>query len=137
MISHLEKTEEGPFLYRADVLSCAECAAEIFGLDPREIYTFAGMTKQVINLVHASLMEEHADEIRNFGRVLDRGLSLELLLSLIHISEPTRLGMISYAVFCLKKKKIQISEPTRRTPTSYAVFGLKKKNQNGTLWRRL
>src|SRR5450756_1784021 len=26
-------------------------------------------------------------------------------LSLIHISEPTRLGMISSAVFCLKKKK--------------------------------
>src|SRR5450756_985666 len=25
--------------------------------------------------------------------------------SVIHISEPTRLGMISYAVFCLKKKK--------------------------------
>src|SRR5450759_5307459 len=25
----------------------------------------------------------------------------QLLLSLIHISEPTRLGMISYAVFCL------------------------------------
>src|SRR5659263_310327 len=25
-------------------------------------------------------------------------------LSLIHTSEPTRLGMISYAVFCLKKK---------------------------------
>src|SRR5665648_1243743 len=31
----------------------------------------------------------------------------ELQLSLIHISEPTRLGMISYAVFCLKKKKKQ------------------------------
>src|SRR5450756_2701208 len=30
---------------------------------------------------------------------------LVLGLSLIHISEPTRLGMISYAVFCLKKKK--------------------------------
>src|SRR5450756_2966344 len=27
---------------------------------------------------------------------------LLLFLSLIHISEPTRLGMISYAVFCLK-----------------------------------
>src|SRR5450756_1184562 len=26
----------------------------------------------------------------------------DTLLSLIHISEPTRLGMISYAVFCLK-----------------------------------
>src|SRR5450756_437087 len=31
----------------------------------------------------------------------------EIDLSLIHISEPTRLGMISYAVFCLKKKKKQ------------------------------
>src|SRR5450756_56767 len=30
-------------------------------------------------------------------------MSLGLGLSLIHISEPTRLGMISYAVFCLKK----------------------------------
>eukprot|EP01017_Pseudomicrothorax_dubius_P027843 TRINITY_DN3255_c0_g1_i3.p1 TRINITY_DN3255_c0_g1~~TRINITY_DN3255_c0_g1_i3.p1 ORF type:complete len:105 (+),score=6.02 TRINITY_DN3255_c0_g1_i3:541-855(+) len=28
-----------------------------------------------------------------------------LILSLIHISEPTRLLSISYAVFCLKKKK--------------------------------
>ena len=27
------------------------------------------------------------------------------VLSLIHISEPTRLRRISYAVFCLKKKK--------------------------------
>src|SRR5659263_717099 len=31
-------------------------------------------------------------------------LNLIDTLSLIHISEPTRLGMISYAVFCLKKK---------------------------------
>src|SRR5678816_3995514 len=30
------------------------------------------------------------------------------LLSLIHISEPTRLLSISYAVFCLKKKKKNI-----------------------------
>src|SRR5450756_3023268 len=34
---------------------------------------------------------------RGFAQIID--------LSLIHISEPTRLGMISYAVFCLKKKK--------------------------------
>src|SRR5450756_1853245 len=32
-------------------------------------------------------------------------MAREETLSLIHISEPTRLGMISYAVFCLKKKK--------------------------------
>src|SRR5665648_536855 len=32
-------------------------------------------------------------------------IKVAIWLSLIHISEPTRLGMISYAVFCLKKKK--------------------------------
>src|SRR5450756_2686123 len=38
-------------------------------------------------------------------------------LSLIHISEPTRLGMISYAVFCLKKKKNKKSKQNKhRTP---------------------
>src|SRR5450759_5847216 len=36
---------------------------------------------------------------------IDLGTANTLVLSLIHISEPTRLGMISYAVFCLKKKK--------------------------------
>ena len=51
-------------------------------------------------------------------------------LSLIHISEPTRLGMISYAVFCLKKKTlIHITEPTRLGMRSDAVFCLKKKNE--------
>ena len=34
-----------------------------------------------------------------------KGGSIVLQLSLIHISEPTRLRRISYAVFCLKKKK--------------------------------
>ena len=33
------------------------------------------------------------------------GKSTLLRLSLIHISEPTRQAEISYAVFCLKKKK--------------------------------
>ena len=44
----------------------------------------------------------------NAGRLAPSAANLqplEYILSLIHISEPTRLGMISYAVFCLKKKK--------------------------------
>ena len=44
-----------------------------------------------------------------------------LFLSLIHISEPTRLGMTSYAVFFLKKKK------DRRTGRTSVA---------GTGWRR-
>ena len=39
------------------------------------------------------------------GRVVWLLEELGLELSLIHISEPTRQEAISYAVFCLKKKK--------------------------------
>ncbi|MBW6166955.1 hypothetical protein, partial [Pseudomonas aeruginosa] len=34
---------------------------------------------------------------------------VRLCLSLIHISEPTRHSLISYALFCLKKKKYKSS----------------------------
>src|SRR5678815_6179033 len=44
----------------------------------------------------------YAKSPKDFTRGKD-GAPLEL--SLIHISEPTRLLSISYAVFCLKKKK--------------------------------
>src|SRR5678815_5961394 len=55
-------------------------------------------------------VEEEVLEVRVGGVVLEevkvfRYLGMELGLSLIHISEPTRLLSISYAVFCLKKKK--------------------------------
>src|SRR5660397_67397 len=39
-------------------------------------------------------------------------------LSLIHISEPTRLRRISYAVFCLKKKKRAVPMPVPLTDTT-------------------
>ena len=48
------------------------------------------------------VMDEYFDTKKNVEKK-----KVELTLSLIHISEPTRLGMISYAVFCLKKKKIE------------------------------
>src|SRR5450756_2376757 len=53
-------------------------------------------------------IEYHYDVSNDFySMFLDRNMvySCAYYLSLIHISEPTRLGMISYAVFCLKKKK--------------------------------
>ena len=45
-----------------------------------------------------------------FALVLAIGTVVDL--SLIHISEPTRLGMISYAVFCLKKKNTKKKKKT-------------------------
>src|SRR5450756_369134 len=55
---------------------------------------------------------------REHGVVLSLGRKGQCWdLSLIHISEPTRLGMISYAVFCLKKKKNK--KKNIRIKTSY------------------
>ena len=45
-------------------------------------------------------------------------------LSLIHISEPTRLRRISYAVFCLKKKKKK--KTTKTQPRERVQVGKKK-----------
>src|SRR5450756_2764307 len=52
----------------------------------------------------------------------------DLDLSLIHISEPTRLGMISYAVFCLKKKKKK-TQKKRTNKTTQKKNKKKKKKQ--------
>src|SRR5450756_3107079 len=46
------------------------------------------------------------DVVISVGYRVNSKRGTQFRLSLIHISEPTRLGMISYAVFCLKKKKI-------------------------------
>src|SRR5450756_2729903 len=47
-------------------------------------------------------------------------------ISLIHISEPTRLGMISYAVFCLKKKKKENTKFNIKTLTTKQIKTYKK-----------
>src|SRR5450759_5869011 len=56
-----------------------------------------GNSRQALKAVEAALGK--------IPKVSGAGAGQIYLLSLIHISEPTRLGMISYAVFCLKKKK--------------------------------
>src|SRR5450756_2927689 len=55
-------------------------------------------------LQHAGQRRDAEDAVLEEAWIDDRFGGAQLL-SLIHISEPTRLGMISYAVFCLKKKK--------------------------------
>ena len=62
--------------------------------------------KTVLLISHRLANVTAADEIfvlqAGTEGIAERGTHQEL--SLIHISQPTRLGMISYALFCLKKK---------------------------------
>src|SRR5665648_55639 len=53
------------------------------------------------NISYSDVIHELMEKILYGDNFTNRLINL----SLIHISERTRLGMISYAVFCLKKKK--------------------------------
>ena len=54
-------------------------------------------------LILLVITQVYGDGLPRFQTANDRRIWLHL--SLIHISEPTRQAEISYAVFCLKKKK--------------------------------
>eukprot|EP00825_Cyclidium_porcatum_P004942 TRINITY_DN12356_c0_g1_i1.p1 TRINITY_DN12356_c0_g1~~TRINITY_DN12356_c0_g1_i1.p1 ORF type:complete len:169 (-),score=9.33 TRINITY_DN12356_c0_g1_i1:62-568(-) len=60
-----------------------------------------------INLPNAVPLQLQCNQWEDFQHLATgaQAAAFTYKLSLIHISEPTRLGMISYAVFCLKKKK--------------------------------
>ena len=66
-----------------------------------------------IALVTMSIYHFYASGFGTIRDILHRGIHISFVvglvflfyLSLIHISEPTRRTPISYAVFCLKKKK--------------------------------
>ena len=62
-------------------------------LKPEEIAREKAVIREEIHM-YLDMPQHHVSDLYN-----------EVLLSLIHISEPTRLLSISYAVFCLKKKK--------------------------------
>ena len=64
----------------------------------------AGKTTLLNHILKNQVGLKTAVLVNEFGEIgIDNELIIEL--SLIHISEPTRLLSISYAVFCLKKKK--------------------------------
>ena len=60
------------------------------------------------NIVH---VDGSVDPIRDIDTINLELIFSDIDLSLIHISEPTRRTPISYAVFCLKKKKKQKYKP--------------------------
>src|SRR5678815_1578189 len=63
-----------------------------------------GATDELVDLAHQVSATPHPRELDMLLSVGERISCALAALSLIHISEPTRLLSISYAVFCLKKK---------------------------------
>eukprot|EP00658_Telonema_sp_P-2_P029579 TRINITY_DN22486_c0_g1_i1.p1 TRINITY_DN22486_c0_g1~~TRINITY_DN22486_c0_g1_i1.p1 ORF type:complete len:294 (-),score=53.98 TRINITY_DN22486_c0_g1_i1:88-969(-) len=81
---------------------------------PQQCYVYSsnsdrtiGSAQALLNGMFPTLMHTFmvADQVRHPKEWETRANERSENLSLIHISEPTRLLSISYAVFCLKKKK--------------------------------
>ena len=87
--------------------------------DPPPTYSPAtdtrGLDEALIRLIPVTQYKAQQGDDRDFGerRFCECAVCL---LSLIHISEPTRPLYISYAVFCLKKIFLMIRRPPRSTP---------------------
>ena len=60
-----------------------------------ELIEMGSLIEQAIEMACSALVRQDVEKAQ------------KAILSLIHISEPTRRTPISYAVFCLKKKKRQ------------------------------
>ena len=94
-----EKSKFG--LSAAQLLSVVE-RFRAAGLDQGIRLLHFHMGSQIANL--ADYQHGFKEAIRYYGELRNLGLPVDHILSLIHISEPTRRYAISYAVFCLKKK---------------------------------
>src|SRR5665213_693695 len=73
---------------------------KIVALEPDLVLAFSDLQADLV----AELIRRGLPVVTFNQRSIDEILQM-IRLSLIHISEPTRQAEISYAVFCLKKKK--------------------------------
>src|SRR5450756_2643714 len=103
MLGGLVRAEApGPSLAteRDDVAALARLGLSLLGSEPTEMR--AVLAAAAASEVPGSTDAADADA-EALARACEHVCPALPILSLIHISEPTRLGMISYAVFCLKK----------------------------------
>src|SRR5665648_1102413 len=71
-----------------------------------EQFAVLGVSRtELSDLEFREKMKEFLPQQPHNQKDIDEFMEHLYYLSLIHISEPTRLGIISYTVFCLKKKK--------------------------------
>src|SRR5660397_267153 len=85
--------------------ACSRCAQYFYGITtPRSETPAAGYQDQGTEIIRLRYTSGTGKETSLPRQGLPSGHIYGLVyLSLIHISEPTRLRRISYAVFCLKK----------------------------------
>ena len=79
ILNHLRGYDDRPFEFNSNVLYCAEAAAEIFELNPRDVYTMDSMNKLVLKNCTSLITEEYGEQVDILSEKLDKGISIDLL----------------------------------------------------------
>eukprot|EP00658_Telonema_sp_P-2_P076512 TRINITY_DN6710_c0_g1_i2.p1 TRINITY_DN6710_c0_g1~~TRINITY_DN6710_c0_g1_i2.p1 ORF type:complete len:111 (-),score=25.20 TRINITY_DN6710_c0_g1_i2:100-432(-) len=95
---------DAPFIRSAEAKLDPEAYRVGYSADRASCILWASLSASMRAMSSASFLYTNGDTT-DLGGPLNTGSGVGGGLSLIHISEPTRLLSISYAVFCLKKKK--------------------------------
>src|SRR5665648_829849 len=104
----LKEAFQGMFDLEAETLRIYDRMGSVSEGEMNKLLEDVGDIQSILEDNGFYMIDAKVEEIANGLGLAEVGLDKDvedLSLSLIHISEPTRLGMISYAVFCLKKKK--------------------------------
>jgi len=80
----LRNHEAKPFEFNSNVLHCAEAAAEIFEINPQEVYTVEGFTRDILaNVQNYIDTEKFHDRAPKLVQRLEQGLGLKLMATLV------------------------------------------------------
>lgn len=111
VINYLRNFEERPFEFNASVLFCAETAAEMFGFNPREIYTLQGLSQRIVEEANVLLTEDSANSIAAITRQLDSGISFELFKTVMRNWDKKLL--LGFCLQLLLEEDLEVSQKRR------------------------
>ncbi len=111
ILNHLRGYDDRPFEFNSNVLYCAEAAADIFVLDPREVYTMESINSIILEKSKELISDEYGNQIDELSAKLDKGLSIDLLKMVID-----NLDKKFITAYCLKmmlKESLSFAEKRR------------------------
>ncbi len=109
VIELIHSYKHNPFESNATALFCAELAAEIFELDPQKIYTLQEMVDHLVFEAGALISEDSINTIASLTRQIDKGISLDLLKTVIKSWDKKLV-----TGFCLQLLLEEKLEPTQK-----------------------
>lgn len=112
VLNLLRGYDDRPFEFNSNVLYCAEIAAEVLCINPREIYTMKTISMAILQETKKLLNDTStAQKLEYLIKNLDKGVSLDLLKSLIDVKDK-RL-MTFYGIKLLRNDSLTFFEKKR------------------------